>query len=133
MDELAPTAREYVPARHAEQAATDAAPAVGPYVPEIHCTHDVEPTPLTWLYEPARHIVQLVAPASEKEPALHWTGDALVVAQNEPAGHVVHAEAPPREYLPGGHAAQVAIDVCPEAAEAVPAGQGEHKPAPEPE
>jgi len=123
---------EYVPAEHNVQLDD---PELSEYVPAAHDVH----TPALLTYEPAGHVVQLAAPATEVDPVGHVAQLVAPVADEydpaehnvqlvapaaeyEPAEHNVQLVAPAAEYEPAAHDVQVA-DIIP-VDEEYPAGHG---------
>ena len=117
--QVAELAAANLPAGHVAHVADDVAPVVADavplaqavqlplpdalHVPLGHVVHEVLPAAL---YVPAAHALQLAAPAD---------------AENEPAAQSEHVAEPAALNLPAGHDVQVADDVAPVVADAVPA------------
>lgn len=72
---------------------------------------------------PAGQEVQVVAPASEYVPLVHWAGTLEALPQEYPAGQVVHVVLAPTEKVPAVQA--VTVEVLVEG-QAEPAGHLVH-------
>ena len=91
-----PLNAEYWPAKHAAHAEAAVAPAVAVEAPAAQLMHAELPPEAE--YDPMAQVVQLAAPANEKEPAAQVRHDDNAPAPGEldavPAGHCKQEEAP---------------------------------------